>query len=227
MYKLAIIVPFRDREDHLRRFVPHINYFLRGKDIDYEIFVIEQSNDGAPFNKSRLMNAGFLETKEDFDYFCFHDVDCLPCTNECDYSYVDGVSKLAYSVSALGFQERPFPPNELGGVVLINKESFIKVNGWGNAYWGWGAEDDDFGARCRYVKIKNFIRRGKYLSLPHQTMGNTLLNGARPDSSNKNLKHLSEAISNNTILSDGVAEVKYKIISSDSCLGYKKITIEI
>ena len=38
--KLAIIVPYRDREEHLARFVPHMDKFL--SDIDYKIFVIEQ-----------------------------------------------------------------------------------------------------------------------------------------------------------------------------------------
>ena len=43
--KLAIIVPYRDREEHLAQFVPHMDKFLSDKKIDYKIFVVEQGND--------------------------------------------------------------------------------------------------------------------------------------------------------------------------------------
>ena len=33
--KLAIIVPYRDREEHLNTFVPHMHEFLKDKGIDY------------------------------------------------------------------------------------------------------------------------------------------------------------------------------------------------
>ena len=38
--KLAIIVPYRDREEHLARFVPHMTEFLSDKNINYKIFTI-------------------------------------------------------------------------------------------------------------------------------------------------------------------------------------------
>jgi hypothetical protein len=41
MSKLAIIVPYRDREEHLARFVPHMEKFLSDKKIDFKIFVVE------------------------------------------------------------------------------------------------------------------------------------------------------------------------------------------
>ena len=47
--KLAIIVPYRDREAHLNVFIPHMNSFLANKEIDYTIFVAEQADD-RPFN---------------------------------------------------------------------------------------------------------------------------------------------------------------------------------
>ena len=42
MTKLAIIVPYRDREEHLAQFVPHMEKFLSDKKIDFKIFVVEQ-----------------------------------------------------------------------------------------------------------------------------------------------------------------------------------------
>ena len=48
--------------------------------LDYRIFVVEQSSDGEDFNRASLMNVGFLEAKKMNDFFCFifHDVDLLP-----------------------------------------------------------------------------------------------------------------------------------------------------
>ena len=43
--KLAIIVPYRNREKQLDRFVKHIDKFFSDKDVDYHIFVVEQLDD--------------------------------------------------------------------------------------------------------------------------------------------------------------------------------------
>ena len=56
--KLAIIVPYRDREEHLARFVPHMDKFLSERNIKHKIFVIEQLND-RPFNRGWLLNVGY------------------------------------------------------------------------------------------------------------------------------------------------------------------------
>ena len=48
--KLAIIVPYRDREEHLAQFVPHMEKFLSQQDIDFKLFIIEQGDENA-FNR--------------------------------------------------------------------------------------------------------------------------------------------------------------------------------
>ena len=40
IHKLGIIVPYRDREQQLKRFLSHMKDYI--KDIDYEIFIVEQ-----------------------------------------------------------------------------------------------------------------------------------------------------------------------------------------
>lgn len=42
-YKVAIIIPYRNREEHLRLFIQHMHPFLQRQQIDYGIFVVEQS----------------------------------------------------------------------------------------------------------------------------------------------------------------------------------------
>ena len=78
---LAIIVPYRDRFEHLSQFLPHMSaYFQRDKldrYIKYSIHIVEQLGNER-FNSGKLKNCGFSLTKDKADYFCFHDVDYLP-----------------------------------------------------------------------------------------------------------------------------------------------------
>jgi beta-1,4-galactosyltransferase 1 len=70
---------FRDREDHLTIFLHHLHPILQRQQLNYQIFVIEQSKEEL-FNQGTLMNIGFVEAlkvSEDFDCFVFHDVDLL------------------------------------------------------------------------------------------------------------------------------------------------------
>ncbi len=145
--KLAIIVPYRDREEHLARFVPHLDKFLTDRDIDFKIYIIQQDNT-KPFNRGWLLNVGYqLSSNDGCDYFCFHDIDMLPEDNSCDYSWVDKPTHLSSLLSKFKYQL--VYPEYIGGVMLINKEHFKFANGFSNNYWGWGFEDDDLLYRCR------------------------------------------------------------------------------
>jgi N-terminal region of glycosyl transferase group 7 len=42
-HKVAIIIPLRDREQHLRQFLRHMHPFLNKQQLDYTIFVVEQT----------------------------------------------------------------------------------------------------------------------------------------------------------------------------------------
>lgn len=67
--KGCIIVPYRDRAEHLAKFIEHYKGVL-------PIYVIEQA-DGKPFNRAKLLNVGFLEFGRYYDYAIYHDVDML------------------------------------------------------------------------------------------------------------------------------------------------------
>jgi len=138
--KLAIIVPFRDRQKHLDIFVPHIHEFLKDKGIDYTIFIAEQTDD-RPFNYGKLCNIVVKEIPEEYTYFAFHDIDMLPIDDSCDYGYPMEPTHLATKVQA---HENKLPyPQYFGGVVLISREDFEAANGYSNEYWGYGFEDLD------------------------------------------------------------------------------------
>ena len=138
--KLAIIVPYRDRQDHLDVFIPHMQEFLKDKGIDYTIFIAEQTDD-RPFNYGKLCNVVTKEVGEEYTYFAFHDIDMLPMNDECDYSYPESPTHLATNVEA---HDNKIPyPQYFGGVVLISREDFENANGYSNEYWGYGYEDLD------------------------------------------------------------------------------------
>lgn len=152
--KLAIIVPYRDREEHLNTFVPHMHEFLKDKEIDYNIFIAEQA-DERPFNYGKLCNAVVKELDEEYNYFCFHDIDMLPITDDCDYSYVDEPTHLANNVEVHN-NELPYP-QYMGGVLLVNREDFENANGYSPEYYGYGFSDLDL--------LHRFEQSGAYLDV--------------------------------------------------------------
>lgn len=88
-HRVAVIIPFKDRLNNLKYFLTNMHPFLQKQQLEYQIFVVEQSNEQL-FNKGVLMNSGFIEimTKDrnelfdmkdyHFDCVIFHDVDLLP-----------------------------------------------------------------------------------------------------------------------------------------------------
>ncbi len=60
-YKVAIIVPYRNRETNLKIFLRHMHPFLMKQQLDYGIYLIEPIQN-ITFNRGLLMNIGFLES---------------------------------------------------------------------------------------------------------------------------------------------------------------------
>jgi len=134
--KLAIVVPYRNRESHLETFLKYMKTYL--KDYTYEIIVVNQFDEQL-FNRGKLLNIGAkYAIDNEFDYICFHDVDMLPKT--ADYSYPKYPTSL---ISELENKEGNVFFNYFGGITLFNTKDFIAINGYSNDYWGWGYEDTD------------------------------------------------------------------------------------
>ena len=82
-YRVAIIVPYRNRLRNLKIFVRHMHPFLVRQQIAYGIFVIEPLAN-VTFNRGLLLNIGFAQAinmsapTSRWDCFIFHDVDLIP-----------------------------------------------------------------------------------------------------------------------------------------------------
>jgi len=166
--KLCIIVPYRDRAEHLQQFIPHmLAYFQRDKldrYIQYSIHIVEQYGTG-PFNRGKLKNCGFALTKTDAGYVSFHDVDYLPIW--ADYSYCQQPARLIWHGLVTNERYESF----FGGVLLFTPAMFERVNGYSNNYWGWGFEDRELSARLNIEGIEVEKRDGTFLALPHKLGG--------------------------------------------------------
>jgi hypothetical protein len=129
--RLAIVVPYRDRAEHLKSFLPHVaTYFERDKldcRIALSIHVVEQAG-RAPFNRGLVNNCGYRLVRGSVDYVCFHDVDYLPIW--ADYAWSPQPARLIWHGLRLQEDWRRF----FGAVVLFDNAAFERVNGFPNAY---------------------------------------------------------------------------------------------
>ncbi len=177
--KLTVLIPFKNREDNLKVFIPYFHNFMKNNspDINFEIVVIEQGNDKL-FNKGILFNAGYILTKNNSDYYALHDVDQLPVS--ANYSYNDKTYHLcvnAIEQSNSGDFLNPYKEDnyqQKGGAIIIKNKLYNMANGHSNNYWGWGLIDDDFsfrlydtGHQMSRWGVNNEI--GYYITLPAKT----------------------------------------------------------
>uniref|UniRef100_A0A1B0D0W4 Galactosyltransferase N-terminal domain-containing protein n=2 Tax=Phlebotomus papatasi TaxID=29031 RepID=A0A1B0D0W4_PHLPP len=102
---VAIVVPFRDREPHLPIFLKNLHPFLQRQQINYGIFIVEQTV-GNLFNRAALMNVGFKEASKmsHWDCFIFHDVDLLPMDDRNLYVCPDQPRHMSVAVDTFGFK---------------------------------------------------------------------------------------------------------------------------
>ncbi|XP_072324586.1 beta-1,4-galactosyltransferase 6 isoform X2 [Scyliorhinus torazame] len=172
-WKVAILIPFRNRHEHLPILFRHLIPMLQRQRVQFGFYVIEQAGN-YPFNRAMLFNVGFMEAMKDLDWDClvFHDVDHIP---ESDRNYYGCGQMPRHFASKLDKYMYLLPYNEFfGGVSGLTVEQFRKINGFPNAFWGWGGEDDDLWRRVFFAGY-NVTRPegnlGKYKSIPHHHRG--------------------------------------------------------
>ena len=159
--KYSIIISYRNREEHLSILLPRLKEIFINT--SYEIIIAEQDND-EKFQKNSLYN--IATQKATGDLFIFHDVDYYPGNNVSYYTTSDiplyPVRNLIF-LNQEGTQRdfndipegyRNFHQNvgdHSGGVCVLHRELFYKMNGLNPYYKGWGKEDDDTRNRLRLL----------------------------------------------------------------------------
>ena len=159
--KYSIIISYRNREEHLSILLPRLKEIFNNK--SYEVIIAEQDND-EKFQKNSLYN--IATQKATGDIFIFHDVDYYPSD---DVSYYTTSDTPLYPVRNLIFlnqegNQRDFNDipegyrnfhqtvgDHSGGVFVLHRELFYKMNGLNPYYKGWGKEDDDTRDRLRLL----------------------------------------------------------------------------
>jgi hypothetical protein len=165
--KMTLIIPYRNRAEHLKIFLPKITNHLKNQMIDYEVIVVEQL-DKKPFNKAKLMNIAAVNSRVDSEYFVFHDVDLIP--ENIDYRFCNHTQKLFHEIrDEDGSDYKKYKETVLGGAILVPREIFFAINGYSNEFWQWGREDDEF--FIRHI-LKGFVplydENGRFYSLKHE-----------------------------------------------------------
>lgn len=204
---MILIVPYRDRLEHLQKFVEHYKMF--------KILVVEQANDKL-FNRGKLFNVGFNESKENVTVF--HDVDLLVHDLGCYLSFFD--LKGAIHLSGLCEQFNYKVPYEtcFGGVTAFDANSFLKCNGFSNDFWGWGGEDDDLYNRTKLAGVNVRFCQNKYYSLKHEK---------QPITQHYKVNKVLCTQTDKTWLKSGLNSMRYEVIKKDTIFGVPRILVNI
>ena len=148
---ISIIVPYRNRAEHLSKFIPYMKEYLSKDNIQYEIIIVEQL-DHLSFNRAKLINIGAKLTSQNSQMIVLHDVDTLP--QNIDYRPINFPLRPFGSIRE---NESNIKDNIFGAVNFIPKEIFFQANGFSNNYWHWGSEDDDFLMRLLLIGAIPFV----------------------------------------------------------------------
>ncbi|KAH3868168.1 beta-1,4-galactosyltransferase 4-like [Dreissena polymorpha] len=200
--RTVIIIPYRNREQHLKIIINNLHRILQRQQLKYGIFVIELSLP-TTFNIGVLMNMGFLLANNisEYDCFVFHDVDLIPLDDRiayhCDVS-PKHMSAFNTKYAKVNIAKALPYSTYVGGVISLRGVDYKKLNGFSNAYFGWGGTDDDIEIRAKAAMIP-FKREnqniGRYYALPHQRDSNNtenLLKGSLFKSARK--RYLNEGL---------------------------------
>ncbi|XP_060720684.1 beta-1,4-galactosyltransferase 1 [Tachysurus vachellii] len=218
--KVALIIPFRDREQHLNYWLFYMHPILQRQQLDYGVYVIEQHGNEM-FNRAMLLNVGYMEALKEYDYNCFvfSDVDLIPMDDRNLYKCYKQPRHLSVAMDKFGFR---LPYDEyFGGVSSLSKEQYLKINGFPNNYWGWGGEDDDIYNRLTFKEMS--------ISRPNHEIGMCKMIRHGRDKLNQPNPHRFSRIAETiqTMEKDGINSLSYSVVSWEKNKLYTKIVVDI
>ena len=208
MYKNIILIPYRNRKEHLDQFLKEVLFLFYKYLTPFKIIIIEQLNN-KKFNRGKLLNIGYHIFKDSSRYFFHHDVDILPNEKTIDTIYTCENYDILRIYNAHN--------SSLGGIVKFTKESFEKINGFPNYIWGWGIEDRSFYYRCKTLNLNisnNFTDKNNFTFLKHLS-NSYILEGIKKNiSEEENNIYLNKININKSehILSSGLNNLTFEIV---------------
>jgi hypothetical protein len=221
---LTVIIPFRDRDEHLGRLMPELTAMLERQEITHRVVVIEQEAGGL-FNKGRLINAGIDYAAAGTDYYCLHDVDAIPIV--ANYHCPSQPLRLVNMIRRP--QEDSRRTNYyFGGAISLLKEQAYAANGYSNEYWGWGKEDDDFFFRLLLAGYLCFYdTQGTFHDLPNPKQQQVVRkSAATPSYVSRNRARRSRLLRGlASPFDDGLNNLRYEVISRFDGGTYEKIRV--
>lgn len=210
----VIIIPYRAREKNLDYFFTNTIPLLKKHLPNSKVLIVEQDWNNKFFNRGCTLNIGVKEYIGKTKYIITQDVDTNPYEETIISLYLPDINentiKGIYTIS-----------DSLGGVIKTHIETFIKINGFPNDIWGWGAEDGALQKRANYFKInieKNHFQKvcnhkqldhPNFKIFPDQGDGNGFANNV-PNLMKYNLNQIRDK--ENSIYSSGLNNLEYKVL---------------
>lgn len=167
----------------------------------FGITIVEQVP-GKPFNRGKLINVGYLETKP--SNFCAHDVDMVP--KKVYYKPTAGIVQLAGS----NIQKTDY----LGGVTMFNSIWFERLGGYHNEFWH-RAEDNEMMFNIKRLGMYVENHHGEFKMLPHPRTGPEFI------------PELWEKAQKPREVQDQLSICEYKVISRNDDRGYTHLLVDI
>lgn len=207
MYENIIIIPYRDRKEHLDYFLENSWPLIKQYVNNVKLVIVEQE-EGKSFNRGKVLNVGFKEYQDRTEYFITHDVDINPKENVIHlYNKKYDIYKVISPHS-----------QSFGLICKFSKNSILQLNGFPNNIWGWGIEDRAlyFKSKIKNINITNSqSKNNDFKTLYHKSNVETYKNEKKIISdkwSESHINTLNNEQKENLINESGLNNLEYSVL---------------
>jgi hypothetical protein len=204
--------------------VAYLHRYLPLLKLNYTIVLSEQLPDERLFNRGFVFNVAFDQFEDDTDYMLVLDVDSVPILYreapsgklhfvDLRYPEWEVPTHIASAAEKYGWNQ---PYKYFAGVAnMFRSESYLKVNGFPNNYYGWGREDDDLYFRTleAFGGFKRTeVMDGMFHSLPHKD--------SKTSCGSLNWRHNTAwyddlRAGGHTRMDDGLLQLQYRLLKKE------------